>query len=246
MQNMRLLAQHVEAVGLDSVWVSDHIVVPRHIDSFYPYDPEGCFPSAPDQAYYEPLTTLAFLAACTTRVQLGTSVLHPAVSQRPPYRQSRLYARCALRYVILGIGVGWMEENLTRLVSTRSTNAARSAMNILKFFGLCGRANNQILLANTCALRTLALRPNQPCQPHPPIWIGGHTPAAIRRAARLGDGWHPIGLRAPASLTPPRCVRPSPACAMRPARPAAIRRTLPFPSALLLPLPMMAAPRASP
>src|SRR6266702_2902076 len=75
MQNMRLLAQHVEALGLDSVWVSDHIIVPRHIDSFYPYDPEGRFPSAPDQAYYEPLTTLAFLAACTTRVQLGTTLL---------------------------------------------------------------------------------------------------------------------------------------------------------------------------
>ena len=61
MQNMRLLAQHVEALGLDSVWVSDHIIVPRHIDSFYPYDSEGRFPSAPDQDYYEPLTTLAFL-----------------------------------------------------------------------------------------------------------------------------------------------------------------------------------------
>ena len=70
MQNMRLLAQHVEALGLDSVWVSDHIIVPRQIDSFYPYDPEGRFPSAPDQDYYEPLTTLpaavvgACLAAC--------------------------------------------------------------------------------------------------------------------------------------------------------------------------------------
>src|SRR5262245_53303414 len=52
MQNMRLLAQHVEALGLDSVWVSDHIIVPRHIDSFYPYDLEGRFPSAPDQDYY--------------------------------------------------------------------------------------------------------------------------------------------------------------------------------------------------
>src|SRR5947199_409480 len=87
MQNMRLLAQHVEALGLDSVWVSDHIIVPRHIDSFYPYDSEGSFPSAPDQDYYEPLTTLAFLAACTTRVQLGTSVLIL------PYRNALLTAK---------------------------------------------------------------------------------------------------------------------------------------------------------
>src|SRR5438445_13224177 len=87
MQNMRLLAQHVEALGFDSVWVSDHIIVPRQIDSFYPYDPEGRFPSAPDQDYYEPLTTLAFLAACTTRVRLGTSVLIP------PYRSALLTAQ---------------------------------------------------------------------------------------------------------------------------------------------------------
>src|SRR5205807_1472708 len=116
MQNMRLLAQHVEALGLDSVWVSDHIIVPRHIDSFYPYDSEGRFPSAPDQDYYEPLTTLAFLAACTTRVQLGTSVLIL------PYRNALLTAKMVSTLdalsggrVILGIGVGWMEEEFAAL-----------------------------------------------------------------------------------------------------------------------------------
>jgi len=116
MQNMRLLAQHAEALGLDSVWVSDHIIVPRHIDSFYPYDPEGRFPSAPDQAYYEPLTTLAFLASCTTRVQLGTSVLIL------PYRNALLTAKIVSTLdalsggrVILGIGVGWMEEEFDAL-----------------------------------------------------------------------------------------------------------------------------------
>ena len=116
MQNMRLLAQHVESLGLDSVWVSDHIIVPRQIDSFYPYDPDGRFPSAPDQDYYEPLTTLAFLAACTTRVQLGTSVLIL------PYRNALLTAKvvstldalCGGR-VILGVGVGWMEEEFVAL-----------------------------------------------------------------------------------------------------------------------------------
>src|SRR5262252_4178463 len=116
MQNMRLLAQHIEALGLDSVWVSDHIIVPRHIDSFYPYDPEGRFPSAPDQAYYEPLTTLAFLAACTTQVQLGTSVLIL------PYRNALLTAKIVSTLdalsggrIILGIGVGWMEEEFDAL-----------------------------------------------------------------------------------------------------------------------------------
>src|SRR5262245_5979252 len=116
MQNMRLLAQHVEALGLDSVWVSDHIIVPRHIDSFYPYDPEGRFPSAPDQDYYEPLTTLAFLAASTARVRLGTSVLIL------PYRNALLTAKMVSTLdalsggrVILGVGVGWMGEGFVGL-----------------------------------------------------------------------------------------------------------------------------------
>ena len=98
MQNMRLLAQHVEALGLDSVWVSDHIIVPRQIDSFYPYDPDGRFPSAPDQAYYEPLTTLGVPGgvhhASATRHQRA----HLAVPECPPHRQNRLHARCALRW----------------------------------------------------------------------------------------------------------------------------------------------------
>src|SRR4029450_8074612 len=116
MQNMRLLAQHVETLGLDSVWVSDHIIVPRQIYSFYPYDPEGRFPSAPDQDYYEPRTTLAFLAASTARVRLGTSVLIL------PYRNAPLTAQMGSTLealsggrVILGIGVGWMEEEFDAL-----------------------------------------------------------------------------------------------------------------------------------
>src|SRR4029450_7379157 len=87
MQNMRLLAQHVEALGLDSVWVSDHIIVPRQIDSFYPYDPEGRFPSAPDKDYYDAMTPRASLGACTTLVGLGTSVLIL------PYRYALLTAK---------------------------------------------------------------------------------------------------------------------------------------------------------
>src|SRR4030095_4366990 len=116
MQNMRLLAQHVEALGLDSVWVSDHIIVPRQIDSFYPYDPEGRFPSAPDQDYYEPLTTLAFLAASTARVRLCTSVLTLPYRNTllPPTMVLTLDARGGGR-VILVIGGSWMDEEFHAL-----------------------------------------------------------------------------------------------------------------------------------
>ena len=114
--SLRLLAQHAETVGLDSIWVSDHIIVPQQIESFYPYHPDGDFPAAPEQDYYEPLTTLTYLAACTTRVQLGTSVLIL------PYRNALLTAKMVSTLdtlsggrVILGVGVGWMEEEFEAL-----------------------------------------------------------------------------------------------------------------------------------
>jgi probable F420-dependent oxidoreductase len=204
MQNMRLLAQHVEALGLDSVWVSDHIIVPRRIDSFYPYDPEGRFPSAPDQAYYEPLTTLAFLAACTTRVQLGTSVLIL------PYRNALLTAKIVSTLdalsggrVILGIGVGWMEEEFDALGLDTFHQRGEVSDEYIQVFRTLWTSELPHFTGQYVCFADIGFAPKPARQPHPPIWIGGHTPPAIRRAARLGDGWHPIGLRAPASLTPP-------------------------------------------
>src|SRR5262249_41545288 len=70
------------------------------------------------------------------------------------------------------------------------------------FVGRWGPRGRRGLAGRPVAFADLASAPNPPGRPHPPIWIGGHTPPAIRRAACLGDGWHPIGLRAPASLTP--------------------------------------------
>jgi probable F420-dependent oxidoreductase len=203
MQNMRLLAQHVEALGLDSVWVSDHIIVPRQIDSFYPYDPEGRFPSAPDQDYYEPLTTLAFLAASTARVRLGTSVLIL------PYRNALLTAKMVSTLdalsggrVILGIGVGWMEEEFDALGLDTFHQRGEVSDEYIQVFRTLWTSAQPGFAGKYVRFADIGFAPKPTRQPHPPIWIGGHTPPAIRRAARLGDGWHPIGLRAPASLTP--------------------------------------------
>jgi probable F420-dependent oxidoreductase len=203
MQNMRLLAQHVEALSLDSVWVSDHIIVPRQIDSFYPYDPDGRFPSAPDQDYYEPLTTLAFLAASTVRVRLGTSVLIL------PYRNALLTAKVVSTLdalsggrVILGVGVGWMEEEFVALGLDTFHQRGAVSDEYIRAFRALWTSDRPSFDGEHVRFADIGFAPKPARQPHPPIWIGGHTPPAIRRAARLGDGWHPIGLRPPASLTP--------------------------------------------
>ena len=176
MQNMRLLAQHVEAVGLDSVWVSDHIVVPRHIDSFYPYDPEGCFPSAPDQAYYEPLTTLAFLAACTTRVQLGTSVLIL------PYRNALLTAKVVSTLdalsggrVILGIGVGWMEEEFDALGLDTFHQRGEVSDEYIKVFRTLWTSEQPNFTGQYVRFADIGFAPKPACQPSADLDRWAHT-----------------------------------------------------------------------
>ena len=195
--NLRLLAQHAETVGLDSIWVSDHIIVPQQIESFYPYDPNGAFPAAPEQDYYEPLTTLTWLAACTTRVQLGTSVLIL------PYRNALLTAKIVSTLdtlsggrVILGVGVGWMEEEFVALgldtfrqrgaVSDEYIRVFRTLWtdDAPSFNGEHVRFDNIGFAPRRCAART---RPSGsaaiPARPSaaPPAWATAGIPSACAR-----------------------------------------------------------------
>src|SRR5205814_4947423 len=81
------LAQTAEELGFDSVWISDHVVVPQQISSAYPYSADGRFPTEPTKAYFEPLTTMGFLAGVTRHVRLGVAILVM------PYRYPLLTAK---------------------------------------------------------------------------------------------------------------------------------------------------------
>lgn len=113
---LRSLAQRAEDLSFDSVWVSDHIILPRQVDSFYPYSPDGVPGFDPDQAYYEPIATLNFLAGCTQQVRLGTHVL--IIPYRNPVLTAKMLSTLDVLSggrVILGAGVGWMEEEFQAL-----------------------------------------------------------------------------------------------------------------------------------
>ncbi len=201
--NLRTLAQRAESLDFDSAWVSDHIILPRSVDSFYPYAANGVATFRPDEDYYEPLAALNFLAGCTQKIRLGTHVLIL------PYRNPVLTAKMISTLdvlsegrFILGAGVGWMEEEFKAL--GLDTFAQRGAVTdeYIQLFKELWTKDNPEFQGEHYQLSESGFQPKPVQKPHPPIWIGGHTNPAIRRAAKYGDGWMPIGLRPPAILEP--------------------------------------------
>jgi len=106
-------ARRMEALGYNSLWASDHIVIPYSIASRYPYNPTGDFPLAPATSFLEPLVALGLVAGVTERVRLGTTVL--VLPHRHPVLAAKMLAtldHLAPGRVILGAGVGWMKEEI--------------------------------------------------------------------------------------------------------------------------------------
>jgi alkanesulfonate monooxygenase SsuD/methylene tetrahydromethanopterin reductase-like flavin-dependent oxidoreductase (luciferase family) len=159
---LRRWALTVEGLGFDLLMVSDHIAVTPDVAEQYP---------AP---FYEPFTTLSWLAGLTRGIRLGTTVLIV------PYRHPLLIARMAANLndlsggrLVLGVGVGWAREEFGALgVPFRDR----------------GRLTDEYLLA----IRAAWQDETDYRSGHIPLWIGGNSDAALRRAVRLGDAWHPL------------------------------------------------------
>ncbi len=174
-------ARAAETAGLDHVWVQDHLAIP-------PDDAEGS-----GGRYLDPLTALAFLAAATSRVGLGTGVLN--APYRPPLPTAKALAtvqELSGGRLLLGVGVGWMEPEFRALGVDRSRRG-RIADETLDFWNRCFandrvRSNGQELLF-------------LPRPARPPVYVGGAPPHALHRAVRHGDGWMPMG-GDPAALAP--------------------------------------------
>ena len=159
---LRRWALTVEGLGFDLLMLSDHIAVTPDVAEQYP---------AP---FYEPLTTLAWLAGQTRQIRLGTTVLIV------PYRHPLLTARMAANLndlsggrLVLGVGVGWARQEFDAL-------------------GVPFRDRGRLTDLHLLAIRA-AWADGEDYRGGPvPVWIGGNSDAALRRAVRLGDAWHPL------------------------------------------------------
>ena len=156
-----------------------------------------------DNTYFEPLAALNFLAGCTTRVTLGTHVL--ILPYRNPVLTAKILATLDVLSggrLILGAGVGWMEEEFQAMGLDTYAQRGEVTNEYIEIFKELWTSEQPEFHGKHYEISGVGFLPKPVQKPHPPIWIGGHTNAAIRRAATLGDGWMPIGLRPPAILEP--------------------------------------------
>jgi len=181
-------ARELEAAGFDSLWVSDHVVLPARIESHYPFAADGKATWPTDTPYVEAVVTLAAAVAVTSRVRLGTAAL--VLPQRNPVLLAKQVASVdtiAGGRVVLGIGAGWLAEEFAALGTSFDDRGPRMVewMRLLRdcWTGrpLAHSGGHYELPADTLMLPA----PTSPI----PLYVGGHSPTALRRAGRLGDGW---------------------------------------------------------
>jgi probable F420-dependent oxidoreductase len=184
------VCRRAEKAGFDSVWGGEHVIMPSTIESRYPYTEDGKIPATPDTPIPDPLIWLAYVAAAAPTLGLGTCIL--ILPQRNPVVLAKELAtldQLAEGRVELGIGVGWMREEFDALGVPWEARGARTDEYV-------------------AAMRALWAQPDASfsgrfvefdqvtCSPRPvagdiPILVGGDTPVAISRAARLADGYFP-------------------------------------------------------
>jgi len=200
---VRRLGQAADEYQFDSIWVTDHIVIPKATGSKYPYSADGNMDLEAAAHYLEPLTVMSFLAGVTERPAIGTSVL--VMPYRNPILTAKMVATLDVMSrgrVILGVGVGWMREEFEALGVTTYEQRGAVTDEYIRILRALWTEEWPSFAGRFYSFEAVRCFPKPLQKPHPPVWIGGHTKAAIRRAARLGDGWHPIGLRPPVGLQP--------------------------------------------
>ena len=193
-ENLGIIARHGEELGYYCLMASDHIVVPNEISSTYPYTEDGEFPGSVTGESMEQLTVLAFLAGQTKTIRLGTSVM--IVPHRNPVVTAKALATLDVLSqgrVIVGVGVGWMQEEFEALGLPPFQERGAVTNEYIRAFKELWTSDNPSFQGEYCSFSNISFLPKPVQKPHPPIWVGGESRPAIRRAAQLGNGWYPIG-----------------------------------------------------
>lgn len=199
------LAREGERLGLHSAMIADHIVFPVESESAYPYTVDRKHPGGGDAL--ETFSILGVVAGATERLRLVTSVL--VLPYRNPVLTAKMVASLDVLSggrVTLGVGVGWLKEEFEALNSPDFDRRGAVTDEWIAIFKQLWSQSPASFSGQFHSYANIRCEPFPLQKPHPPIWVGGHSHAALRRTARHGDGWHPVGAIA-ASPLPPQEMR---------------------------------------
>ena len=202
------IARHGERLGFTHALIADHIVVPREIASPYPYSQTGAFaevtsedgrrivipPGSDHGECLEQFAVMAYLAAATTEIRLLTAVM--VVPHRNPVVAAKALATIDVLSkgrVTVGCGAGWLREEFEALGLPPFDERGRVSDDYIAVFKELWTNAEPVFDGAYARFSNISALPQPVQSPHPPIWIGGESKAAMRRAARLGDAWCPIG-----------------------------------------------------
>ena len=192
-QNVTRMAQKSEDLGYESCWVSDHIALPERVESAYPYGRDDKLPVGRSMGWLDPIQTLTFAAACTERTLLGVSVLVLGMRQ-PVWNAKQLITLDVLSEgrFILGAGVGWMKEEFDVLEMPWDHRGKRVDEQ-LEIFRTLFSEERPVHHGRFYDFEPIGFNP-KPVNGRIPIWVGGHSDPAYKRAATYGDDFHAVAL----------------------------------------------------
>ena len=185
------LVQAGEEAGFESAWTVDHVVVPEGYESAYPYSDDGRMAGGVnDIPLPDPLIFMSFLASVTSRIKLATGIL--IVPQRNPVVTAKQIAtldHLSGGRILLGIGVGWLEEEFNAIGTPFGDRGRRTDEYVAAMRELWS-SDSPTFDGEFVHFKNAHCRP-QPSGGAVPVIVGGHSKAAARRAGRLGDGFFP-------------------------------------------------------
>ena len=203
-ENVMAVAIQAEAAGYAIIGVSDHLVMPAEIGTPYAYTSDGIHPAAQAGECFDVIATLAFLAGCTTRIKLLTSVA--VVPHRPAVLTAKLLQTADILSngrVIAGVGAGWQREEFDALGTPPFDERGAVTDEYIQAWKALWTQDRPSFHGKYSNFENIMFEPKPVSKPHPPIWVGGEIGPSLRRVAQLGDAWYPGSVNAKAMLNTP-------------------------------------------
>ncbi len=201
--NVMALATRAEAQGYAILGVADHVVAPVTTAVRYPYTADGIWPGAPTGECMDTLAVLAFLAGCTQRIKLLTSVI--VVPHRQPVLTAKLFATADVLSggrIIAGVGAGWMPEEFAALGTPPFAERGAVTDEYIQAWKTLWTQDRPAMAGKYANFDNVVFEPKPVSKPIP-IWVGGESPRSLRRVAEHGDAWYPVSNNAQVMLNTP-------------------------------------------